>query len=160
MNVLSLAEAASERKENLTSHKATRAETRAAIDAAIATDPTRSARSIAGEIGCDHKTVRARRGEIQNSPVGKLQRGNSPALEAPAAIRSARDDFDWSVDPMVLREQLATAIYFNDTGDLVIRQKQWPGEDNLIFVAPNCQQEFIDKLTDALGIPSFGGPTR
>ncbi|MGY4160199.1 MULTISPECIES: hypothetical protein [unclassified Bradyrhizobium] len=159
MNVLSLAEAVSERKENLTSHKATRAETRAAIDAAIATDPTRSARSIAEEIGCDHKTVRARRGEIQNSPVGKLKRGNSPAAEVPAA--GARDDFDWSVDgAMVLREQLATAIYFNDSGDLVIRQRQWPGEDNLIFVAPNCQQEFIDKLTDALGIPSFGGPTR
>lgn len=67
------------------------------------------------------------------------------------------EDFDWTHDgSVVLREQYATAIYFNKADELVIRQHRWPDEDQFIFVGPECQQAFIDKLTDAMGIPAFG----
>jgi hypothetical protein len=42
--------------------------------------------------------------------------------------------------------------------DQAIRQQRWPDDDQMIFIGPTFQALFIDKLTDALGIPSMGGP--
>lgn len=71
-------------------------------------------------------------------------------------------DFDWQAECIVVPEQLRTAAYFNEDGDFVIRQeKTWDREeDSLIFIAKANIDSFIDKLTDALGIPSMGGPTK
>jgi hypothetical protein len=39
---------------------------------------------------------------------------------------------------------------------LVIRQRCWPDDDALIFIAADSVDRFIDKLTDVMGIPSAG----
>ncbi|MDO8879149.1 MAG: hypothetical protein Q8M24_14750 [Pseudolabrys sp.] len=69
-------------------------------------------------------------------------------------------DFDWQSECVVVPEQMRTAAYFNEEGDFVIRQERaWnQEEDSLIFIAKANIDSFIDRLTDALGIPSFGGP--
>jgi hypothetical protein len=61
---------------------------------------------------------------------------------------------------VILPEQPATACYFNPKGDLVIRQRNWPDGDSLILISANMVDQFLDKLTDACGIPSFGGPSK
>src|SRR6516165_441096 len=155
--------------------KATRAETRAAIDAALTADLSRSDREIAKAVGCDHKTVAARRGEIENPQVGKFDDGNSSReesnssplpVEAQAASEKStsakRDDwqFDWKdKEAVVFQQQSATAIYFNLDGDLVIRQRNWPDDDSYVVITPQCQREFLDRLCDAVGVSSFGGKT-
>jgi hypothetical protein len=50
-----------------------------------------------------------------------------------------------------------TAIYWNQNGALVIRQERHYEEDVFIFISPDSVDSFIDKLTDFVGIPSFGG---
>lgn len=70
------------------------------------------------------------------------------------------DAFDWSgSDSIIAREQRNTAAYFNKDGDLVIRQEAaWNDtEDSFVIVAKPNIDTFIDKLTDVLGIPAFGG---
>jgi hypothetical protein len=49
-------------------------------------------------------------------------------------------------------------ISFNDDGDAVITQSSWPDEDSIILVSRDNIPQFIDRLSDALGIPSFGRP--
>jgi hypothetical protein len=151
----------------------TRAETRAAIDAELAADPSRSDRAIAKAVGCDHKTVSTRRGDVEISPPGD---SNSPLPQAlPQAIEAQPDsespsppvtdrlddaeEFDWNDESsIVLRAQAETAIYRNPVGDLVIRQRNWPDEDSFVVIAANCEAQFIDQLTDMMGIPTLGGP--
>jgi hypothetical protein len=141
----------------------TRAETRAAIDTELAADPSRSDRAIAKAVGCDHKTVSTRRGDVEISPPGD---SNSPlpqalpqAIEAQPDSESDAEEFDWNDESsIVLRAQAETAIYRNPVGDLVIRQRNWPDEDSFVVITANCEAQFIDQLTDMMGIPSFGGP--
>lgn len=71
------------------------------------------------------------------------------------------NEFDWFDDEsIVLRPQLAVAIYNNERGGLVIRQERdWNEEsDTFIVIAPENVAAFVDRITDAAGIPSFGGP--
>jgi hypothetical protein len=49
-------------------------------------------------------------------------------------------------------------ITFDDDGDAIITQTRWPDEDQMIIVSRDNIPVFIDKLTDALGIPSLGRP--
>jgi hypothetical protein len=79
-------------------------------------------------------------------------------IEGPAE-KEPSSEFDWN-DPecVVLVEQRRTAVYWNPKGELVIRQQCWPDEDALIFISPDSVDEFIDKLTDKIGIPSIGKP--
>ena len=68
-------------------------------------------------------------------------------------------DFDWLNDnSVVLREQPETAVYFNRDGALVIRQRSaWNQEDDpFVFISPANIGEFIDKLTEACGVPLAG----
>jgi len=68
-------------------------------------------------------------------------------------------DFDWLNDnSVVLREQPETAVYFNRDGALVIRQRAvWNQEDDpFVFISPANIGEFIDKLTEACGVPLAG----
>jgi hypothetical protein len=60
-------------------------------------------------------------------------------------------------DVMVLCDrQDKIEITFNDDGDAILTQSSWPDEDHIIIVSHDNIETFIDKLTDALGIPSFG----
>ena len=70
-----------------------------------------------------------------------------------------KPDFDWNNDDsVVLHHQPAVAAYINHAGGLTIRQERsWDqDEDIIIAIAPENVGEFIDKLTDVIGIPSFG----
>jgi hypothetical protein len=49
-------------------------------------------------------------------------------------------------------------ITFDDEGNAAITQTRWPDEDQTIIVSRDNIENFIDRLTDALGIPSIGGP--
>lgn len=72
-------------------------------------------------------------------------------------------EFDWlESKSVVIHEQPATAMYFNPGGHLVIRQKaDWDREeDTFVYIAPNNIEAFIDELTEMVGIPSVGGPTK
>jgi hypothetical protein len=51
-------------------------------------------------------------------------------------------------------------IAFDDEGNAAITQTRWPDEDQTIIVSRDNIANFIDRLTDALGIPSIGGPGR
>jgi hypothetical protein len=87
--------------------------------------------------------------------------GNLPALIKPAS--DAKDsDFDWGAenDDVVLRHQLAIAIYRNTLDGLVIRQgRDWNDDDDTyIVISPENIDAFIDKLADVAGIQSFGRP--
>jgi hypothetical protein len=62
-----------------------------------------------------------------------------------------------SGDVMVLcASQDKIEIAFDDDGDAIITQTRWPDEDQTIIVSRDNLDTFIDKLTDAFGIPSFG----
>jgi hypothetical protein len=62
-------------------------------------------------------------------------------------------------DVMVLcASQDKIEIFFDEDGDAIITQKRWPDEDQIIIVSHDNIETFIDKLTDAFGIPSFGRP--
>jgi len=50
------------------------------------------------------------------------------------------------------------SISFNDDGDAIIKQMHWPDEDQVIIISRGNLESFLDKLCDAFGIPSFGGP--
>jgi hypothetical protein len=57
------------------------------------------------------------------------------------------DDFDWCTDDsIILKEQPATAVYFNKGGNLVIRQKgDWNDDgDKFLFVTPENFNLFAD----------------
>jgi hypothetical protein len=74
--------------------------------------------------------------------------------QAAAAKLAAHDRFDWfKDDSIVLEEQLPTAIYFSERNHLVIRQRaEYRDEDAFIYIAPQNIAEFIDRLTDVVGI--------
>ena len=48
-------------------------------------------------------------------------------------------------------------ISFDEDGTAAITQSRWPDEDQTIVVSRDNITDFIDRLTDALGIPAFGG---
>jgi hypothetical protein len=67
-------------------------------------------------------------------------------------------EFDWNDDCVVLREQRETAIYWNPAGDLVIRQRagRHDYDDPFLVIRADNIADFIDRLTDIIGIPSVG----
>jgi hypothetical protein len=42
-------------------------------------------------------------------------------------------------------------------GGLILRQSDWPNEDGVIVIARDYLWMFIDRLTDAMGVPSIKG---
>jgi hypothetical protein len=67
------------------------------------------------------------------------------------------EHFNWySDDSVLLEKQLRTAVYLNQHDDLVIRQEaDYRDNEVFIFIARQNIMEFIDKLCDIAGIPSF-----
>jgi hypothetical protein len=59
---------------------------------------------------------------------------------------------------VVLPEQQAVAIYWNERGDLVIRQERsWCDDaDHVVLIQRANIDAFIDKLCDVCGIPGVG----
>ena len=85
--------------------------------------------------------------------------GKTPTLETlgTSPQQDTTDDFDWSGENVVIREQPATAIYFNPEGALVIRQKAaYPDNDPFVYIGADHIEAFLDKLCDVCGVPSVG----
>ena len=73
-------------------------------------------------------------------------------------VEEDAEEFSWyGDDSVILQEQRRTAVYFNTRDDLVIRQEAaWNDEnDTVAIIAKNNIEEFLDKLTDICGIPTF-----
>src|SRR5208283_1701312 len=60
-------------------------------------------------------------------------------------------------ETIIVAEQQQISVYYNDAGDLVLKQADWPNEDSFIVVARGNIFEFIDALTDVAGVPSLRG---
>jgi hypothetical protein len=61
---------------------------------------------------------------------------------------------------VLLPAQGEIKIGWNEDGDMILRQSDWPNEDAVIVIARDYLWTFIDRLTDAMGIPSTKGLTR
>jgi hypothetical protein len=59
---------------------------------------------------------------------------------------------------MLCASQDQIDVTFDNDGDLILTQTRWPDEDQTIIVSRDNIDVFIDKLTDAVGIPSSGRP--
>jgi hypothetical protein len=73
-------------------------------------------------------------------------------------VEEDAEEFSWNRDDsVILQHQRRTAVYFNTRDELVIRQEaDWNEEtDTVLVIAKNNIEEFLDKLTDICGIPSF-----
>ena len=113
---------------------------------------------------CSADCRRAFHDRPQRDSVHAASRGLPADIDPPEPKPSASEpgaykDFDWSSDDsVVLHHQPAVAAYINQAGGLTIRQERsWDqDEDIIIAIAPENVGEFIDKLTDVIGIPSFG----
>jgi hypothetical protein len=171
---------------------------REAVESELRNDAGRSDREIARVVGCDHKTVAARRREMGiASPMGN----STPSPdEFRSMLVNGINDFDdkcppesaeETVDRMIADGKISHAtagsggegtshasrvvqatpgvtvlcaqqdeieIAFNKDGDAILTQKSWPDEDAVIIISRENIDVFIDRLTDALGIPSFGRP--
>jgi hypothetical protein len=55
----------------------------------------------------------------------------------------------------VLAKQAAISIERDEHGNLLITQEDWPEDPVSIMIHRAYEDQFIDQLTDALGIPSF-----
>ena len=113
---------------------------------------------------CSVDCRRAFHDKPQRDNVHVASRGLPAVIDppkAPASGPEAKSDFDWGADDsVVLHHQPAVAVYINQAGGLTIRQERsWDqDEDIIIAIAPENVGEFIDKLTDIVGIPSVGKP--
>jgi hypothetical protein len=60
--------------------------------------------------------------------------------------------------PKILcQQQGEIRIEFDDNGNVSIVQRNWLAEDDIIFIASDNVQTFLDALCDALGVQTFGG---
>jgi hypothetical protein len=97
--------------------------------------------------------------ETSAALVDRMVAEGKVKLSAPTGSPSVPDeDFDWSCDDVVLREQRKTAVYWNTVGDLVIRQERtWDeNDDPFMVIAAGNVQEFLDAICDRVGIGSAG----
>lgn len=98
--------------------------------------------------------------EAPTELVDRMVAEGKISLQAPE-LEDEAAEFDWMTDDsIVLRPQLAVAIYQNERGGLVIRQERdWNEDgDTFIVISPENIPAFIDRITDVAGVPSFGGP--
>jgi hypothetical protein len=145
------------------------------IELELRSDPSRSDREIGRICGVDGKTVRAHRAKIpqldlensaplQNSAPdsapGEIEAENSAVGKIEAENPPPSDQEDSPAETVLLPAQGEIKIGWNEDGDMILRQSDWPNEDAVIIVARDYLDMFIDRLTDAMGIPSTKGLTR
>jgi hypothetical protein len=121
------------------------------VEHELRSDPNRSDREIGRICGVDHKTVAARRAKIPQS--GEMGNLNSP----PSNSEAENSPGDSPATTVLLPAQGEITISWNEDGDMILRQSDWPNEDAVIVIARDYLWMFIDRLTDAMGIPSTKG---
>ena len=95
----------------------------------------------------------------ENCPGVEKEAENSPPDQEEAS-QSVTCDNASSAETVLLPAQGKVTIGWNADGDLILRQSDWPNEDQVIIVAYDYLEMFIDRLTDAMGIPSTKGLMR
>lgn len=68
------------------------------------------------------------------------------------AVLVDEEDFDWTTDDaVILREQRATAVYHNKSGELIVRQQRgWDEErDAFVYVSPENVTAFLEGAAKA-----------
>jgi hypothetical protein len=140
------------------------------IELELRSDPNRSDREIGRICGVDGKTVRAHRDKIpQLALENSAPLQNSAPDSAPGEIEAensavgkeeAENPLDEPAETVLLPAQGKITISWNNEGGLILRQSDWPNEDAVIVIARDYLWTFIDRLTDAMGIPSTKGLTR
>jgi hypothetical protein len=88
------------------------------------------------------------------------ERHTEPVTPCDVSPSGKETDFDWdkNANDIVQPQTDAVALYLNPKGFLVIRRAaSWPSEedDAIITIAPECQQAFVDRVCDLMGIPGF-----
>jgi hypothetical protein len=105
--------------------------------------------------------------EIPSTPLSNAERQRRFRERRSNNARQPRNEDDVQATNSVTADEGVTllcpaqwevTIHFNEEGDAVLRQTNWPEDDDTIIVRRDNIAVFIDKLTDALGIPSFGRP--
>jgi hypothetical protein len=63
------------------------------------------------------------------------------------------DQWDWSLETCPVPEQLATTVYFNQRGEVVIRQKAdvYDDGDTLVLLAPENAGRLANALLELIG---------
>jgi hypothetical protein len=107
---------------------------------------------------CPHPPTSQRPTNVSDvGPVVGEDVGIAPQQPDEKPVADA-EEINWFTDDcVVLYEQPSTAIYFNRVGALVIRQegRDGPDDDPFIIIAKNNIEEFLDRLTDICGVPSY-----
>ena len=98
---------------------------------------------------------RQRRYRQRNAQRNVRDRHNEPnALTVTSFVTSPSSD-----DAMVLLpDQAKITFEFDEQGNAILRQSRWPDDDDVILIQRDNIPDFIDRLTDALGISLFGRP--
>ena len=65
-----------------------------------------------------------------------------------------------SAKTVLCGQQDQIEIAFDDQGNAEITQTAWPDENQVIRISRENISGFLDRLCDAFGIPSIGGPAR
>jgi hypothetical protein len=76
------------------------------------------------------------------------------------ASQSVTCDTSEPATTVLLPAQGEIKIGWNEDGDMILRQSDWPNEDAVIIIARDYLWMFIDRLTDAMGVPSTKDLTR
>ena len=151
------------------------------IELELKADPNRSDREIGRICGVSHHTVGRRRTELgqlgnlggENAQLGSLfaQQDCPPLQDCPPGPKNCPEDCPDEVtkeqrvkraavnaanaddpNPNLLPGQPETSIYLNESGDLVITQKNWPEEDSIIIISAPYRGIFLDKICDVVGV--------
>jgi hypothetical protein len=70
----------------------------------------------------------------------------------------ASEEDETNGEQSMVRSQREITIQFRDnTGEWVIKQKNWPDDDGEIWINEEHMQAFLDALCDRLGIGSIRG---
>jgi hypothetical protein len=151
----------------------------ARIDLELRSNPDRSDREIARICGVSHHTVGRRRTELglvgnlggENAQLGSLfaQEDSPPLQDCPPGTENCPEaenppptdeEEDSPAEAVLLPAQGEIKIGWNSDGGLILRQSDWPNEDAIIIIGRDYLDLFIDRLTDAMGIPSTKDLTR
>jgi hypothetical protein len=72
-----------------------------------------------------------------------------PKQSSQNARENTSEIFNWNDrKSVVVSERLETSIYRNGRGDLIIRQRSWPGGDCWIVISNTSVNDFIGKLVE------------
>lgn len=89
------------------------------------------------------------------SPAFKADMAKVDKIETEEAARAVLDIDEPDEISLLLKQSEITIAHDKTMGVWIIRQKNWPDDDDEIQIIDERMSEFIDNLTREIGIPSF-----